>query len=53
MRAALALCCTLGVDFSFLQVLGGPYVPFLNTHSSIHSLIGVELLYTAVSIPAV
>ena len=36
---ALALCCTLGVDSAFLQVLGGPCVPFWKfMHPSIQLL---------------
>ena len=44
MRAALALCYSLGVDFSFLQVPGGPVCSFFKNsfiHSFIHSFIGV------------
>ena len=38
MRAALALCCTLGVDSAFLQVLGSPVCSFLEIHASIQLL---------------
>ena len=38
MRAALTLCCTLGVDSSFPQVLGGPLCSF-SKNSFIHSFI--------------
>ena len=53
MRAALVLCCTLGVDSSFPQVLGGLVCYFLK-NSFIYSFIYWSIvLYTAVSISAV
>ena len=53
MRAVLALCCPLGVDSSYPQVLGGPVCSFLK-NSFIHSFIYWSIvLYTAVSISAV
>ena len=42
-RAALALCCTLGVGCSFLQVLGGLVCSFLKS-SFIHSFIDLSIV---------
>ena len=54
MRAALTLCCTLGVDSSFAQVLGGPLCSF-SKNSFIHllayscfTLLGFDVIVTLV-----